>query len=337
MAPRLRVGIDARHVRQGLGIGVFIASLSRELSARHDIELEWLGERGAYPLLDLAVPRRRPAFDVVHFTGNTGWPKPGPVPFVLTVHDLIFARSGLPWPRPRALLGHAYSRWVVPRAVRAAAAVAVPSAATAREVAALGPRNLRVIPNGVDAPGAWRAGAIAGRTYLLAFAGRDPRKQTSLAIEALALIPEPVRLVVLAAAGLPRGFRRRMRELGVEERVEIRERVDREALWRLLGGALALVYPSADEGFGMPVLEAMTAGTPAIAGPAPAVLELGGNALLPVDPARPAESIAEAVATLRCGTGMAVNLAERGRRRAGRFSWRTTAAAYARLYREVAA
>jgi glycosyltransferase involved in cell wall biosynthesis len=107
-------------------------------------------------------------------------------------------------------------------------------------------------------------------------------------------------------------------------------------MWRVLSEASALVYPSVAEGFGLPVLEAMSVGVPVVTGLAPATTELGGGAVLPIDHSDPVRSITSALRRLSSESGLAADLAARGRRRAAEFSWSRTAERYAALYREVA-
>src|ERR1039457_1878268 len=179
----MRVAIDARLVGRGLGIAQVITNIVRHLTA--DVEVVWLGDptlapgqlagvvradRWPYPVLDGPAGRhwaRRAGVELVHFAGNTGWRASGKVPFVLTVHDLLYLESGVRGRSLRQIVGHRYARRNVPVAVRSADAVACPSTASAEEVAARTGRRPVVIPNGVDAellqagdsPGRHRAGS----------------------------------------------------------------------------------------------------------------------------------------------------------------------------------
>jgi glycosyltransferase involved in cell wall biosynthesis len=337
----MKVGLDARHAARGLGIGVFVTELASRLSALGDVEVLLFGERSPYPVLDSALGHRaarRLGVDVFHFTGNTGWARPRSIPFVLTLHDLVFLDTGVRgWPL-RQVVGHRYQRLNVRHAAAAAAALAVPSEATAAAVRRiLAPRSDPVvIPNGVEPPAAPSAPPLRDG-YVVAFGGRDPRKRVDLALEGvLALGPDAPRLKILAGAGVPAGFEERAAAAIESGRVELLGQLPRGDMWRVLSGASALVYPSLAEGFGMPVLEAMSVGVPVVTGLAPATSELGDGAILPIDHADPVGSIATALRRLRSEAGLAADLAARGRSRAAEFSWSRTAARYAALYREVA-
>lgn len=99
-------------------------------------------------------------------------------------------------------------------------------------------------------------------------------------------------------------------------------------------GALALVMPSAMEGFGLPALEAMAAGAPVITSTAPALVEITGDAALHVDVRSP-ERLAEAMGRVASDGELRATLVARGRERARAFTWRRCAEQTRDLYREV--
>src|SRR4051812_29764734 len=103
----MRLALDARHAARGLGISTFIVHLAEQLLVSGEVEVIWLGDpssaprgitsavrvdRLPYPVLDGPAGRalaRATGADLIHFTGNTGWGRSGPIPSVLTLHDLI--------------------------------------------------------------------------------------------------------------------------------------------------------------------------------------------------------------------------------------------------------
>lgn len=354
----MRIGIDARLAGPGLGVARFIGELCRGLVATTGVEIVWFGDpalapagaysgnavhRYPYPVLDSPVGRRWVAgfgLDVMHLPGNTGWERPGPVPFVLTVHDLIFRTTSIRNRSLRQVVGHRYSRRNTPRAARAAARVAAPSQTTASEVEALLPGlDVTVIPNGVETPPASDTKPSESSPYIVAFSGRDPRKGVDLALEGLraAGADVPHRMLVLAGAGLPDGFESRAAAELASGRLELRGYLSRAEMWEVLRGASALVYPSSAEGFGLPVIEAMSAGVPVISGLAPATREIGGEAMLLIDPAAPSRSIAAALERLHANDGLRERLVAAGASRAREFSWERTTARYLELYVEATA
>lgn len=111
-----------------------------------------------------------------------------------------------------------------------------------------------------------------------------------------------------------------VRELGVGESVRFVGYVSNEELAYLYSKAVALVFPSFLEGFGMPVLEAMHAGLPVVTSNTGALAEIAGNAALLVDPRDPSD-IARALSAIAGDSGLRDSLRTRGRAQAARFSW----------------
>lgn len=334
----MRIGLDARHAAAGLGIATFVTSLAEALVGRGGTEVVWLGGEetapagvaqavpppGPYPVLDGPYGRRWAGalgLDVLHFTGNTGWRRSGPMPTVLTVHDLIFFER-IPGRSARQRYGHAYLRWNVGGAVRAATVLAAGSQSTADAVARRFGRQPVALGYGVRS--ASLVGTPAEPPYLLAFGGRDPRKGLDLALEVARATGLP--LHVTGRAGLPSGF-----VAGPD--VVVHDSLPREELDALIAGALALVYLSSHEGFGLPVVEALALGTPVVTGRAPVTREVAGEAGLLVDVADPVGSAVAHVRSLLDPARRAA-VAAAGRERARAFSWDAVAERYEALYAE---
>jgi glycosyltransferase involved in cell wall biosynthesis len=353
----MRVAFDARHATRGLGISTFVVQLATELVAFDEIDLLWLGDpayapagarsivradRVPYATLDGPAGRalaRALSADIIHFTGNTGWGRRGPIPSVLTLHDLIFMNTSARGRSLHQIVGHRYTRRLVERAMPAATVLAVPSQTVAAEVtAAFGTLAVpHVIHEGVSAPSVELGPVQAGddRPYIVAFAGRDPRKRTADVVAGWRSVAaaRPLRLSLLAAGGLAPELRAALTPAVADGAVEIVDRhLPRAELWQVIAGAAALAYPSSHEGFGLPALEAMAAGTPVLAGLAPVTREIGGDAIVVLDGRDIPGSIAAAVRRLLDEPAYAKELRERGRARAGAFSWRATADRYRELY-----
>jgi glycosyltransferase involved in cell wall biosynthesis len=113
-------------------------------------------------------------------------------------------------------------------------------------------------------------------------------------------------------------------------------RVDDARRSGLLLAARALAYPSYDEGFGFPVLEAMAADLPVVASSAGAIPEIAGNAALLVD-ADDTDGLADALLRVVDDAALREELITRGRTRLKAFSWRATAEGLNALYRRAAA
>ncbi len=95
----------------------------------------------------------------------------------------------------------------------------------------------------------------------------------------------------------------------------------------LYGGAICLAFPSKTEGFGIPPLEAMTRGCPVISSNAASLLEVGGDAVVYVDPAD-SDGWREAIIGLAGNDGLRATMAAKGRKRAALFSWKRSAQLY---------
>ena len=164
------------------------------------------------------------------------------------------------------------------------------------------------------------------------FVGSEhPRKNLASVLRALRLLKRAsglrgLKLVKLGAAGRPQApFRERTRRaielagLG-EDDVVFCERVAGEEMPAWYAGALCLVLPSLHEGFGMPPLEAMACGCPAVISSDPALVEVAGPAALVVNP-HDYRALAEAVETLAFDWPLRRRMVQRGLRHAQGFSW----------------
>jgi len=164
------------------------------------------------------------------------------------------------------------------------------------------------------------------RPYVLYLGTLQPRKNLVRLVEAWA--KASVRGYQLVLAGkkgwLYENLFRRVRELGLENSVIFPGYVPRTDLAPLLSGAAAFILPSLYEGFGFPVLEAMSCGTPVICSNLSSLLEVAGDAALLVDPTD-TEALAAALIRLLEDTRLRAELQERGFRQTRRFSWTTCA------------
>lgn len=213
--------------------------------------------------------------------------------------------------------------------IRHAAMVLVVSDDTRRAVAArfgLPPERLRVVRNGPSFALAAYAGAPQPETprYILTVGRIERRKNVGLLVEAFLRADLPdVRLVIVGAVDAGFAFAR-----PADPRIELRSHVPDAALIALYRGASLFVYPSAAEGFGLPLLDATLFGLPAIAANRTALPEVGGDLVRYFDP-----EAADAVATLAReiaghfgGSPIPAPGAAQRVAQASRFSWRRAAA-----------
>jgi glycosyltransferase involved in cell wall biosynthesis len=354
-ANRLRVALDGTPLLGArTGIGRYVEHLCAELAGMDNVDLRVaaLSLRRRAPLRDLPggahlVHRPVPArllhrawtrgdwpraelltgrADIVHGT-NFVLPPPRRAAGVVTVHDLAFLR----YPDLVDAASLTY-RELVPRAVRTARAVLVPSRAVAdelNEAYALPHGRVHVTPLGVDP--AWfeatasRPPGIPPR-YLVAVGTREPRKGLDVLLAAYRTLPDAPPLVLVG----PVGWGPQLDTAGLRDRVILPGYVDSVVLRGLVAGADALVYPSRYEGFGLPPLEALAAGTTVVASDIAAVREVVGEharLVTPGDPAALAEGLDRALTQQ-----ISADARDAGRQHAATFSWlrcaETTLAAY---------
>jgi alpha-1,3-rhamnosyl/mannosyltransferase len=133
---------------------------------------------------------------------------------------------------------------------------------------------------------------------------------------------------VLVVAGMedPRykQARRRVNSLNLGDRVRFMGPIKEDDLPALYGGALAFVFPSTYEGFGLPPLEAMACGIPVACSDIPSLRETTGGAALLFNPGDSA-SITDAIERILQDNKLRANLKDRGLRRSAEFSWSTAA------------
>ena len=305
--------VPLAHPRRRAGRGRVARGLDREL--------RW------WPA-GLARAAREGGVDVLHCPVPPGVVRTGAIPLVVTVHDI------LPLEHP-GWYSHAHvaqQRLALRGALRRAAAVVAPSAATADAVAARFGVRPRVVPWGVDArfsPG--EATPPIGGPYVVTVATLQPRKNLEALLAAWPHVSAPHTLVIVGARGWHDADL--AREIGDSPQFRVTGRVGDEELVELLRGADALVHPSRHEGFGFPPLEAMACGTPVVVANAASLPEVVGDAGVLVDVDDPV-ALARALDDLLGDPARRAELRERGLARAAAFTWDACAAAMEDVYRE---
>ena len=174
--------------------------------------------------------------------------------------------------------------------------------------------------------------------YYLFVGTWEPRKNLPGLLEALAHLHKKGEKSLLAIAGRPgwlyENIYQQIRTMGLESWVRFIEQPSPEQLVALYNGATALVMPSFYEGFGLPALEAMQCGTPAIVSDRASLPEVVGQAGLLVDPDDPL-SIADAMLRIAQDAQIRGRLQEEGLARAKTFSWEATARQTLQVYAKV--
>lgn len=255
-------------------------------------------------------------------------PLRSPIPLHFTIHDLIHLRM----PQESSPLRRLYYATVVRPAARRAARIFTVSEYSRREIvewAGVDEARVVVVGNGVaDAftPAPADRATRPERPYFLHVGRRASNKNVGRLLAAYASLgPDvPADLVFTGAPDAP--------TLAVAQRLGIARsalrfsgEVDDAELADLYRGAVALVFPSVYEGFGIPVVEAMACGTPVITAAATATREVAGegNALL-VDPLREDE-VAAAMLRVLEDQALRAQLVVRGLERARAFTWAVVA------------
>ncbi len=344
----ITVAIDAEHTRQtSAGTARASRALVKALSDRDDVRPIVLGggpvlERGTlrkrmttarqdflwYPILG----RRRAVeegADVYHCPTPRAPFTRGRPPLVVTVHDLVpvlFPATMTPWSR-------FYTSLTLKRILDSADMIVTPSTDTANDLArhfAIPDSRLRVVWNGVDSvffssPPVERP---IPEPYVLFVGTPEPRKNLPRLIEAMTMLRargHPHRLVIAGGGGWGR--------VAIDPQAALLTgRLGDRDLLGYYAHAECLALPSLHEGFGLPAVEAMAAGTPVVAGSKGALPEVVGNAGILVDPYD--------VSAIAAGIERAIeereSLVAAGKQRAAQFTWAKAAESMSAIYRALA-
>lgn len=267
------------------------------------------------------------------------WPSPprrrhGAPPAAVVVNDLAFRLrpAEVPWQQ------RAYFGTVLGPALRQAAAVVVPTETTRRDLLAAYPlagldERVTVIPYGFRAQAA--AGSLPDGVqpgFILAVGTIEPRKNYPRLLAAYRRLrskPGAVPTVIGPHSGVPQliiagrpgwAYGDTLDRINSEPGVRYLGHVDEPTLAALYENASVLALPSLYEGFGLPLLEAMARGVPAVIGKTGALPELAGGTAVEVDP-EDVEAIAAALERVLSDAALRKKLGEGGKERAAAFTW----------------
>lgn len=347
----MRVALDARWLQPGRegGIGRGLANLLPHLRSGADVELltdarlrpaatdlrqhplraPWPGRSTQW--LQWSAARWLRGFDGVFHCPFYALPFRQPVPMVVTLHDLTFEHHR-EWFRPGVA---AAFRAQARHAARTARVVLTPSSFVRDDVVEtyrVPADRVLVAVNAVDpAFTAGRVGSIAVEgiraPYVVALGGA-PRRNLGVAVDAWrrATRAGDIQLVVVGDDSWPSG-----------DGIVSTGRLEDTAWPDLLAGAAALVYPTGDEGFGMPALEAMATGTPVVCARVGALPEVLGDAAAWAA-STAATDVAVALERVLRAPDVARDLRDRGLARAAAWpTWADTAAVHLDAYARAAA
>lgn len=361
---RLRVALTLEQSWHRVPGGTGVAGLGMARGLQEDPNVEAIGvaarHRGPPPdawkppieVRQLPLPRlvlyeswhrlRRPRVeratgpvDLIHAT--TFAIPPSSAPLVVTIHDLAFLND----PDHFTRRGLSFFRRGLELARREADLILCPSEATMGDCIANGfsEERVRLVPMGIDMEAASEKEVEAAREryglhrpYIMWTGTIEPRKNLPRLLRAFDLLDVDHDLVLVG----PRGWNEDLEALleGTEGKVKALGFVPHQDLAPLYAGADVFCFPSLFEGFGLPVLEAMSQGTPVVTSRGTSTEELGRDAAILVDP-HSDDSIADGILQVLKDDGTRADLAEAGRRRAARYSWTVTAHLLVQRYREV--
>jgi glycosyltransferase involved in cell wall biosynthesis len=356
---KLRVAYDIRHVpAEHVGTRTYAISLARALSLRPEVELTLLVRHPAQArgLKGRVVTPEQWTDDValIHRPGQVVDRSELRLLFessahvVITYQDLIAFRIPLVFPDNSQFEQYrATSRLTLPAAQR----IIAYSKSVAREIESefgVPREEIPVVALGVEAE--WFAGSgqrdwlirsvlRLPRRYFFSVASDFPHKNLQTLLDAYARLRErwkngePPDLVLAGySTGGRSGLYPRLETEQPDRGVIFLGPVSRHQLRVLYQDALALVFSSLYEGFGLPILEAMAAGTPVIAMPISAVPEVGGDCVLYCD-GLSADGLARTMQRLAASESLRDNLRAKGKNWIDDFRWEQTAQATSEVYR----
>jgi glycosyltransferase involved in cell wall biosynthesis len=360
-----RIGIDVRLLTRRRGIGNYVYNFLQELAKLEsqnkfilyadskDVTyaipndsrfiLKVIGPK-FYPLWEqivLPIHAIRDNLDILHCPANAGpLLLSSKIRLILTIHDVMYMLPSSALPSSPSLyqnIGRKYLSWIVPLAVKDAAALITVSNYSKTDIIkyftidenkifviheAAG-KNFKKNMDGITLPVIENLN-IPDR-FIMAFGAIDPRKNTSRIIDAfehfINLTKSDHQLIVV---GLPQSeknhFTKQVQKLGISSNVTFLGFVSEDELIALYNRAEIMLYPSLYEGFGVPILEAMACGTPVIGSTSASIPEIAGNAAVLIDPTN-LEQLYSSIHKLSSNKKLRDELSSKGFIQANKFSW----------------
>lgn len=317
-----------------------------------------LRQQVAYPMRLRTGKMRR--FSLLHFAAQMDGPSWSPTPFILTVHDLIPLVCGHLYGGNENSPRFKFARWLELRSMRAAHHLIASSENTAKDLVNylnIPRARISVVPLGVDsrffrqpAPEQLeqlrhRFGLMGVEESILYVGGIDPRKNIFRLVE---IFSEVLRqrasigrsnLRLIIAGGIQNhenypALLRKIKELGIEDRVQLLGYVADDELLALYHLASLFLFASSYEGFGLPVAEAMAAGLPVVCANSSSLPEVIGDCGELFDPQSVSQG-AQAVLNVLNSKQRQEELKIKGPLQASYLSWEKTARLTYDVYRQV--
>lgn len=313
----------------------FRGGKSPEDIANHVIKLQRLPRSVAELTRGLGTTERNVGADLYHATDHY-LPLRNATPTIATIHDLIFLVA----PEKHFAKEHAYFARRVPEFAQKCRRVIAISQHTRRDIVErlkIPNDRIDIIPWAVDrmtfCPSTDDVALRArlknahgiSTPYFFAVSCSEGRKNTPRLLDAYALMAEKTPTHHMAVRwNVPAAIRERYQRGNLAKYIHFTSPVDDAGLADLYRGATAMAFPSSYEGFGLPILEAMSCGTPTITSRNSSLEEVAGDAARYVDPMS-VDSILDALNDFENNTSSVRGLRQKGLAQADTFSWERTA------------
>ena len=362
MTDRLKIGLDAKRiVRNGTGLGSYGRTLVNDLAA-YPLELclyapdqgrdqlrqqirQQENVRFCYPAPShlpfskalwrskgIVSDLKRDGIQLFH--GLSGELPIGILKSVVTIHDLIFLRH----PEFYHWIDTKIYAWKFRKTIQEADHIIAISACTKRDILEYGnvdESKISLIYQSCAPKFTSASAAKGGERYILSVGSIEARKNILLAVKALPYLPDDVKLVIVGRhTPYTDEVSAYAEKAGLSHRIRIMHGVSDEALPKLYAEAEAFVYPSRYEGFGIPIIEAISCGLPVVACTGSCLEEAGGPDSLYVDP-DDAEAMAHAIQQVLRGAEGREKRIENSQQYIKRFAGNDVAGQVVELYRKL--
>lgn len=304
------------------GIGRFASELRSRLTEFSSASLKG---RPSHPLDPFVLYRYlKRVTPSLFFSPGYNPPVGRPCPFVFCVHDL----NHLYITENSSVLKRAYYRYIVRPAIHRAQRVVTGSEFSRSQICEWsGAATSQIVAVGYGVSDAFiLTGArydAGNRPYFLCVGNQKVHKNTIRMMQGFASEFTNTEFLLLCTGTPSPQMQLEVERLGIGKQVEFVGAVSDEKLARLYRGAVALVFVSLYEGFGLPIVEAMACGTPVLTSTSTATPEVAGNAAVLVDP-YDVEAIAHGMRRLADDSELRQILRDQGLQRSKLFSWEQT-------------
>jgi glycosyltransferase involved in cell wall biosynthesis len=246
------------------------------------------------------------------------------IPFVFTIHDL----NHIDVPYNSSMLKRFYYQHVIFPGIHMAHRIVTVSEYSKKRIldwSGCVPEKVVVACNGVsDAFKEQGNRALPGYPYLFCCSNRKEHKNEARLLYAFKLSGLHKQLKLVFTGFADKASSEKVIEHGLSDCVVYIGKIEESDLASWYRGAIATVFPSLYEGFGLPVIESMACGTPVVTSCTTSLPEVGGDAALYVDPIS-LESIAHGIVTVIDDSALREDMKKRGLLRAAEFTWERAA------------